>query len=179
MRTRLSVYIASSLDGYIATRDGTLDWLDAAARSDEDYGYDDFMAGVDALAMGRGTYDFIASIDPLPFGGRPVFVFTHRPPPARDGVTFWELSPRAAAERWSQLGLQRVYVDGGRLISDFLAEGLIDDLVLTRVPLLLGDGLPLFHAGLPRTDLELVDVRSWPSGFVNLTYRRPVPGPAT
>jgi dihydrofolate reductase len=173
----LSVFIASSVDGYIARRDGGLGWLESAALPDEDYGYHEFLETVDALAMGRGTYDHIASIDPLPFGGRPLFVFTHRPPPPRAGVTFWRASPREALARWSEQGLRRVYVDGGRLISDFLAAGLIDDLVLTTVPLLLGDGLPLFHVLPGPVALELVDVRSWPSGFVNRTYARvPAPG---
>jgi len=173
-RTRLSVFIASSLDGYIATRDGSLAWLEEAARSDEDYGYASFMESVDALAMGRGTYDHIAHLDPMPFGGRPVFVFTHRPPPPRAGVTFWQQSPRAALDRWTASGLGRVYVDGGALISEFLADGLVDDLVLTKVPVLLGDGLPLFHPMAVGTGLRLDGVRSWPSGLVNLSYSRAV-----
>ena len=172
----MSVFIASSLDGYIATRDGRLDWLEAAADGNEDYGYDSFLESVDALALGRGTYDHIAHLDPLPFGNRPVFVFTHRPPSARTGVTFWRVSPRVAVDRWTVLGLRRVYVDGGRLISDFLAEGLIDDLVLTKVPILIGEGLPLFHPSPRRTDLGLVSVKSWPSGFVNLEYSRTATG---
>ena len=123
--------------------------------------------------MGRGTYDHIAHLDPLPFGSRPVFVFTHRPPAPRNGVTFWQVSPRAALSRWTAMGLGRVYVvDGGRLISDFLAEGLIDDLVLTKVPVLLGDGLPLFHPIGVSTALRLESAQNWPSGFVNLTYSR-------
>ena len=168
----MSVFIASSLDDYIATPDGSLAWLEAAARSDEDYGYEAFLNSVDALAMGRGTYDQIADLDPLPFGSRPVFVFTHRPPAPRNGVTFWQESPRAALGRWTAMGLGRVYVDGGALISDFLAERLIDDLVLTKVPVLLGDGLPLFHPIGVSTGLRLEGVQSWPSGFVNLTYSR-------
>jgi dihydrofolate reductase len=172
--TRLSVFIASSLDGYIARPDGSLDWLDDAARPDEDYGYDAFIADVDALAMGRGTYDFIASIDPLPFGGRPLYVFTHRPPPPRDGVTFWSPSPVEALAAWNDEGLGRVYVDGGVLVSSFLAEGLVDDLTITVVPLLLGDGLRLFHGVPTSTWLALRDVTSFPSGMVNLRYdRRP------
>jgi dihydrofolate reductase len=168
--TRLSVFIASSLDGYIATRDGDLAWLEGAARSDEDYGYDTFLSSVDALAMGRGTYDHIAHLDPMPFGGRPVFVFTHRPPPPREGVTFWQELPHAALERWNRMGLRRVYVDGGSLISAFLAQGLIDDLTVATVPVLLGDGLPLFHPIPASIRLRLEAVQSWPSGFVSRTY---------
>jgi dihydrofolate reductase len=178
--TRLSVFVATSIDGYIATSDGSLDWLERAARPDEDYGFDDFLAEVDALAMGRGTYDHIAHLDPLPFGQRPVFVFTHRPPAPRAGVTFWELDPQQARAQWTDQGFDRVYVDGGRVISDFLAEGLIDDLILTTAPILLGSGRPLFHPGVLPADLLLDGVRSWPSGFVTRTYRRPsVPATAT
>ncbi|HVQ17604.1 MAG TPA: dihydrofolate reductase family protein [Actinomycetes bacterium] len=171
-RPRLSVFIASSLDGYIATLDGDLGWLESAARADEDYGYEIFLADVDALAMGRGTYDHIAHLEPLPFGDRPVFVFTHRPPADRSGVTFWQETPESAVDKWSTLGLNRIYVDGGNLISDFLAVGLIDDMVLTKVPLLLGQGLPLFRPMAVTTGLRLVGVRSWPSGMVNLSYAR-------
>jgi dihydrofolate reductase len=176
--TRLAVFIAASIDGYIATLDGSLDWLERAARPDEDYGFDDFLADVDALAMGRGTYDHIAHLDPLPFGERPVYVFTHRPPAPRTGVTFWDLGPQQALAHWTAQGFDRVYVDGGRVISDFLAEGLIDDLMLTTAPVLLGSGRPLFHPGGRPADLVLDDVRTWPSGFVTRTYRRPS-SPAT
>jgi dihydrofolate reductase len=169
---RLSVFIACSLDGYIATTDGGLDWLELAARPDEDYGYDAFLATVDGVAMGRGTYDHIAHLDPLPFGERPVFVFAHRAPPVREGVTFWQRSPREAAARWSEMGLKRVYIDGGTLISAFLTEGLIDDLSITVAPVLLGAGRPLFHAGSPPIALRLTAVRSWASGLVNLSYVR-------
>ena len=170
--TRLSVFIATSIDGYIATLDGSLEWLEQAARPDEDYGFDEFLASVDALAMGRGTYDHIAHLDPLPFGERPVYVFTHRPPAPRAHVHFIQLSPREALAHWADQGLDRVYVDGGQVISAFLAEGLIDDLVLTTAPVLLGDGLPLFHPGGHPADLLLEGVRAWPSGFVTRTYSR-------
>jgi dihydrofolate reductase len=172
MATRLSVFIATSIDGFIATPDGSLKWLEQAARPDEDYGFDEFLATVDALAMGRGTYDHIAHLDPLPFGERPVYVFTHRPPAPRAHVHFLQLTPREALAQWTDQGLDRVYVDGGQVISAFLAEGLIDDLVLTTAPVLLGAGRPLFHPGGQPADLLLDGIRTWPSGFVARTYRR-------
>ena len=172
MAPRLSVFIASSLDNYIATPDGKLDWLMAATVEGEDYGYNAFMDSVDALAMGRATYDFIAGLDPLPFGGRPVFVFTHRLPAERAGVTFWDASPVEAYEHWSRLGLGRIYVDGGFLISSFLDEGLITDMTLTKVPILLGSGRPLFHPIGRHNDFNLHDVQQFPSGLVNLSYVR-------
>ncbi len=172
-RPQLSVFIATSLDGYIARPDGDLGWLEGAAREGEDYGYDTFMASVDALAMGRGTYDHVATMDPWPFAGRQLFVFTHRPAAARAGVVFWSTSVADAVAEWTRLGLRRVYVDGGQLISAFLAEGLVDDLTVTVVPRLLGDGLRLFHGGGVDQVLELRAVRPYPSGMVGLDYVRP------
>ncbi len=168
---RLSVFCARSLDGYIAAQDGSLDWLSAAARPDEDYGHSAFLDTVDALAMGRGTYDSIAHLD-LPGGGRPLYVFTHRPTAPRAGVTFWSASPREAVTHWAGAGLRRVYVDGGVLVSSFLAEDLIDDMLITEVPILLGAGRPLFHPIARTTQLTLESVTRFPSGLVNLGYRR-------
>lgn len=171
MPPRLSTFCACSLDGYIAAADGSLDWLHAAARADEDYGYARFMSCVDGLAMGRGTYDSIAHLD-LPSGDRPLFVFTHRSPAPRPGVVFWSVTPAEAVEHWARRGLRRVYVDGGQLVSSFLAAGLIDDMLVTVVPILLGQGRPLFHPGRPVARLELESATPFPSGLVNLQYRR-------
>jgi dihydrofolate reductase len=170
---QLSVFIATSLDGRIAAADGNLDWLTGAARPDEDYGYDDLLSSVDALAMGRGTYDHIAELDPLPFQNKPLYVFTHNPPPARNKVTFCSQTPRDAVTAWTSAGHRHVYVDGGRLISDFLAEDLIDTLTITTVPRILGGGPPLFHPHLPDSAWSLVTTRSYPSGLVTSSYARP------
>jgi len=171
MRPHVSVYIAHSVDGYIADSEGSLDWLFARA-GDADHGYAGFMAGIDRLAMGRGTWDVIADEPDLPFGGRPVYVFTGRPATAREGVTFWSRTPEEAVAEWRAAGLRHVYVDGGRLISDFLAAGLVDDLTLTVVPVLLGSGAPLFHDIPVSTSLRLDSVTPYPSGLVQLRYVR-------
>jgi dihydrofolate reductase len=168
---RLSVFLACSLDGYIATTDDSLDWLDASVGPGEDYGYEEHIASIDALAMGRGTYDFIEAIDPLPFGDRKLFVFTHRAI-GRSDFTPLQQTPQEAVAAWAEQGLRHVYVDGGVVISAFLEAGLIDDLTLTIVPLLLGDGRPLFHPGRPQTRLRLEESRTFPSGVVWLRYRR-------
>ena len=129
------------------------------------------MAGIDGLAMGRGTWDFIADEPDLPFGGRPVYVFTSRPATPRDGVQFWSRTPQEAVAEWEAAGITHVYLDGGRLISDYLVAGYVDELVLTVMPVLLGGGSPLFHA-LPRsTSLELLGSTPYPNGAVQLRYR--------
>ena len=157
---RISVFIASSIDNSIATDDDRLDWLDAASSPTEDYGYDAFISTIDTMAFGRGTWEFIESVDPLPFGDRPIFVFTRRPP-----------TTEAVAE-WERRGLEHVYLDGGQLISSFLAEGLVDDLLLTKIPILLGSGRPLFTRIARSTALTLDGVETFPSGIVNLRYSR-------
>ena len=166
------MFVAATLDGYIADVGGSLDWLHAAAAEGEDFGHDDLMNTVDALAMGRGTYDYIEHLEPLPFSDRPVYVFTHRDVVARDGVTFWAATPEDAVREWTSRGLRRVYVDGGKLISSFLDAGLIDDITVTVVPLLLGEGTPLFSPSPRVTPLELDSVSGYPSGMAQLRYRR-------
>ncbi|MFN8025356.1 MAG: dihydrofolate reductase family protein [Acidimicrobiia bacterium] len=174
--TRLSVFCASSTDGYIATLDDDLAWLDAAVGEGEDYGYDEFIATVDAVAMGRGTYDYVVrqlgDDGPSPWGERAVYVFTNRPPAPREHFTFWSCSPGEALAHWEAAGHERVYVDGGQVIGQFLAAGLIDDLTLTKAPVLLGEGRPLFPPVAARAQLRLDDVKAFPSGMLNLYYSR-------
>lgn len=169
---RVSVFIAHSVDGYIATDDDSLDWLFAAAPEGEDYGFEAFLADVDVVAMGRATYDFVKDFPELPYGERPVHVFTTQELGPRDGFEFYARTPQEAVTAWESAGVRRVYVDGGTLISQFLEAGLVDDLTLTTVPLLLGSGKPLFHRIPTSTPLRLVDVQQFPSGMVNLRYER-------
>ncbi len=171
-RPRISVFIAHSVDGYIATDDDSLDWLFAAAPDGEDYGYEAFMSDVDAVAMGRGSYDFIKGFTELPYGERPIYVFSSQTFEPREHFTFWARTPREAVAEWEAAGITHVYVDGGHLISQFLEAGLVDDLTLTSVPVLLGSGRPLFHRIGTSTPLRLVDSQAFPSGMLNRRYER-------
>jgi dihydrofolate reductase len=167
---RLSVFIATSVDGFIADRNDSITWLEDAA-GDRDYGFDHFVSDCDALALGRATYDHLAHAEHH-FAGRPTFVFTRTPRPTHGTTTFWDKTPREALHEWAVLGLQRVYVDGGELISSFLGENLIDDMVITQVPVLLGKGRHLFVDNDGTADLHLHDVQPWPNGLVTLRYSR-------
>ena len=171
-RPRISVFIARSLDGYIATDDDTLEWLDAAAAEGEDYGFDAFLADVDVIAMGRATYDFIKDFPELPYGGRPVHVLTTQALGPREGFEFYARTPQEAVAAWEEQGFGRVYIDGGSVISQFLEAGLVDDLTITTAPVLLGSGEPLFHRIPVSTPLRLVGSQVFPSGMVNLQYVR-------
>lgn len=171
-RPHVSVFIARSVDGYIATDDDSLDWLMAAAVEGENYGFASFLADIDVVAMGRSTYEFIRDFPELPYGNRPVHVFTTRDPGPREGFEFYARTPAEAVQHWQQQGVGRVYLDGGTLISQFLDAGLVDEMTLTTVPLLLGSGKPLFHRIATATPLQLVDSQVFASGMVNLHYRR-------
>lgn len=170
-RPRLSVFIATSLDGFIARRDGSVDWLEAVARPDEDHGYHAFFDSVDALVMGRNTYDTVLAQGSWPYGDTPCFVLTHRPATGHDTVTFVQGTPDGVVAKLERLRARRVYVDGGEVIRQFLSAGLIDDMTLSIIPVLLGDGIPLFGPGGRERPLALVEARSWPSGLCQLHYR--------
>jgi dihydrofolate reductase len=170
------VFIAASLDGFIAREDGDIGWLLERDDPAEDHGLDRFMAGIDAVVMGRGTFEAVRDLEPW-FYARPVLVLSaslaDRPIPARlaDKVSVSKASPAAAMAMLEARGVRRVYVDGGRVIQSFLGLGLIADMIVTRVPVLLGSGRPLF--GPLAADIALVheETVSFPSGLVQSRYR--------
>lgn len=169
---RVVLFIATSLDGFIADADGGVDWL----FTDDDYGYTDFFATVGALAMGRATYDQILGFGPWPYGAVPTTVFTHRTLSAPDGISVeaaeGEVAAWFASLKAQPLGGDVWLVGGGALVRSFREAALIDRYVLSVHPVLLGDGIPLFAGALPRADLRLTASTSFPSGLVQLTYDR-------
>jgi dihydrofolate reductase len=170
-RPRCSVFIAVSVDGYIARSDGAIDWLTAVQQEGEDYGYQQFFDSVDALVVGRKTYDFARGLEPWPYAGKRCIVFTHRPVTARDREERFAGSPESLVEQLGRDGVRRVYVDGGQVIRQFLAAKLIDDLTVSVVPVVLGSGIPLFASDGPEQRLTLAEARSWPTGRAQLCYR--------
>ena len=169
-RPACCVFIATSVDGFIARKDGTLDWLARVERPGEDYGFQRFFDSIDTLVIGRSTYDFARSIEPWPWAGKRCVVMTHRPLTRKANEEAWSGEPAALLERLAREGVRRVYVDGGAVISQFLAARLIDELTLSRIPVLLGSGIPLFGAGVEQP-LTLVENRSFPSGLVQTTWQ--------
>jgi len=168
---KASVFVGTSVDGFIARLDGELDFLPAGGG--EPHGYDEFMATVDALVIGRNTFETVLGFEAWPYGGKPVIVLSTRSlPPLPQGAVAERLSGEPA-EVLSQLearGIRHVYVDGGITIQRFLRAGLIQSLTITRVPVLIGSGIPLFGA-LPRDiALKHVATRSYESGLVQSEY---------
>lgn len=171
------VFIAASLDGYIARPDGDIDWLGKRGDEGEDYGYAAFMASVSGLVMGRGAFEKVRSFDEWPYQ-KPVVVMSQSlapgdiPDALQDKVRLSKLSPAALMSQLEGEGWRRVYVDGGKVIQSFLADNLIEDMIITRIPVLLGEGLPLFGATPGDIEFDHIETKAFPSGLVSSRYRR-------
>lgn len=170
------VFIATSLDGFVARTSGALDWLMKQPTEGEDHGYDEFMASADGLVMGRGSFETVRAFDDWPYA-KPVVVMSQSlgpddvPAALADRVTLTRLDPVGVMKMLEGQGWRRVYVDGGKVVQSFLRDGLIADMALTRIPILLGDGLPLFGALDHDVDCEHLDTKTFPSGLVTSRYR--------
>lgn len=177
MTPQFSVFLGTSLDGFLARRNGGLDWLDMVHVPGEDYGYQAFFESVDAILIGSRTYDTVKTFDEWPYGDKPCFVAsTRQRVPLRHEV-FLNGNPVEIARELDNRDFSRVYLDGGTLIRSFLATGLVSDLTLSVVPILLGGGIPLFREwgkeplyGEHR--LRQDGVKTYPSGLVQLRYVR-------
>ena len=169
---KASVFIATSLDGFIARQDGALDWL--PVNGGEPHGYEEFMATVDALVIGRKTFETVLTFDAWPYGRKPVVVLSTRPSEltAPDGAVCEVMAgtPQEIVTRLTQRGTKHLYIDGGVTIQGFLEAGLIRHLTITRIPVLLGSGIPLFGSLSHDIRLQHVATRSYPSGMVQSEY---------
>lgn len=167
-----SVFVGTSLDGYLARPDGALDFLPPGGG--EPHGYEEFMATVDAIVIGRNTYEAVLAFDEWPYGRKPVVVLSHRRlSHAPEGAVVERRSgdPEAVLAELGRRGHRHVYVDGGVTIQGFLRAGVIQRLVITRVPVLIGAGVPLFGALPADLRLQHIATRTFPSGLVQSEYR--------
>lgn len=173
-----SVFIAVSLDGFIARPDGDIDWLERAnqaAPEGEDFGYKAFFESVDGLVMGRNTFEKVLSFGEWPYASKPVVVLSRSlaqlPEGCPESVELSASAPADLATELDRRGWKRAYIDGGATIQSFLAAGLIGDLTITTIPVLLGDGIPLFGPVEQDVSLTLLRTSSFGCGFVQSTYR--------
>lgn len=177
-RPHVSVFLAISLDGYIAGPDGDLSWLAVCAGdSTAATGYDALFARVDTLLIGRATYEAVRGFPDWPFAGKRVVVATHRPIAAAHGEVARAGTLEGLLDDLHAEGARAVYLDGGNLVAQGLDAGLVDELTLSLVPVILGGGVPLFRGERARSDWRLVDTRRLPSGLVQVRYR-PATAPA-
>jgi dihydrofolate reductase len=170
------IYIAVSLDNFIATPDGGLDWLYAIPNPEQsDYGFADFIQRVDALVMGRKTFETVLSFDPWPYQ-KPVFVLSRTlaalPEKAIGKAELIVGGPAEVVRILGARGFHNLYVDGGRTIQGFLEADLIDEMIITRVPILLGGGVPLFGSLSKEMKFRLVSTERLNDALVKSIYRR-------
>ncbi len=176
---QISVYIATSLDGFIATPDGSVDWLTAQGvpEDTEEFGYTQFISTVDVMVMGRKTLEIVLSFGGVwPYEGTKVIVLSSSmkeiPEDLQGKIELYNGSIIALTNRLRSENCARVYVDGGTTIQSFLREGLITDLTITRVPIILGEGIPLFASvGESPIKLKHIKTADMGSSFVASTYQ--------
>jgi dihydrofolate reductase len=170
------IYIAASLDGFIADANGGLDWLINIPNPEQsDYGFAEFMEQVDAVVMGRNTFEQVMAFGEWPYT-KTVFVLSRQlqtlPAHLAGKAELLSGQPAEIVERLGQRGYRDLYVDGGVTIQSFLKEDLIDQMILTQVPILLGAGFPLFGQIGRQLKFEHLKSETLPAGLVKNTYRR-------
>lgn len=178
MSLKSSVFIATSLDGYISREDGSLDWLDNIMKKvpqDEDCGYLSFLDSVDVLAIGKTSFEKVLSFGQWPYREKPVYVLTDQTfdisDELKNDVYISSESPEELYERLSKEGFNHLYIDGGVSIQRFLAAGLINDITIITVPLIIGKGQSLF-GGLGRdVSLKHIATESYDFGFTKSSYQ--------
>lgn len=166
-----SVFVGMSLDGFIARPDGRFDFLKSAEAGS--HGYEEFMATVDALLIGRGTYEVVLSLGGWFYGKTPVFVLSTKPLASAPKEAVTERmcgEPREILKELEKRGLKHVYVDGGVTVQQFLDAGLIDRIIINRVPVLIGQGIPLFGSLSRDIKLKHIATRTLKGGGVQSEY---------
>lgn len=176
-RPQTVVYIATSLDGFIARPDGGIDWLDGPeSEPDEDYGWFQFIADIDHIVMGRKTFEQVLTFDQWIYGNIPLTCLSSTlqsvPERLQGQVDISPLAPDALLRELAARGRGRVYVDGGQTIQGFLRADLIDELIITQLPVLIGQGIPLFGPLDADLTWQYLGTKTWPNGLVKNHYRR-------
>jgi len=172
---RTIVYIGTSLDGFIARKDGDINWLTQFADEEAIHAYEEFMNRVDAIVIGRGTFEKVLTFSSWPYEKK-VFVLSNSikqlPHTLRDRVTLVSMKPDELLSYLSSMSFSSIYVDGGKVIQDFLKKDMIDEMIIAKVPILIGSGIPLFN--YIDTDIQFKHIRTvvQSNGLVRSYYKR-------
>jgi len=173
---KLSLFIATSLDGYIAKPHNDLGFLKTVEKEGEDYGYAEFTATIDTIILGRKTYDYVLKeIGSFHYGNgqRDVYVITRTEKPGVGKTTFYTGNLTELIQRLKSESGKNIYCDGGaEIINELLTNNLIDEFIISIIPILVGDGTRLFKEGRPEQQLELLNTKTFDTGLTQLHYRR-------
>lgn len=170
---QLILYIAMSLDGYIAKTDDNLDFLALVEKEGEDYGYEDFIKEIDAVIVGRKTYDKVLSLGvEFPHSDKDAYVITRTQRPQIGNVKFYTSDLKTLVSDLKSKTGKHIFCDGGaEIVNLLLRDNLIDELYISIIPILLGDGIRLFNNGFPEQKLKHIETKSFDSGLVQLHYQ--------
>lgn len=173
MKRKLIIYIAMSLDGYIATESDDLSFLSLVEQENEDYGYGDFVKTVDTVIVGRKTYDKVLSMGyEFPHANKESYIITRTPKASIGSIQFYTGDLKVLVDKLKQQAGGHIYCDGGaQIIHELLNGKLVDELIISVIPILLGGGVRLFKDGRPAHKLELVAVKQFEKGLAQLHYK--------
>jgi dihydrofolate reductase len=172
---KTAAYIGTSLDGFIAKKDGDIDWLIQFENEEVNQNYENFISKIDAIVIGRGTFEKVLTFPTWPYPKK-VFLLSNYikqiPDNLKEKVTILSMKPKEILDYLSNKGFSNIYVDGGKVIQSFLKENLIDELIITRVPILIGNGIPLF--GELDNDLQFKHIQTnvYSNGLVKSQYKK-------
>lgn len=173
---KLSLFISTTLDGYIAKPNGDLSFLKLVEKEGEDYGYTDFTATIDTLIIGRKTYDYVLKeigSSHYDNGQRDVYVITRTERPSMGRTTFYTGNLIELVQRLKSEKGKNIYCDGGaEIINELLKYDLIDEFIISVIPILVGNGTRLFKGGRPEQQLELLNTKTFDTGLTQLHYKR-------
>ena len=174
MDRKVIVYIATSLDGYIAKPNDDLSFLSIVAQEGEDYGYADFIKTVDTVILGRKTYDWVMTQVPeFPHADKDSFVITRTAKPASGKTNFYTGNLKDLVSGLKNRQGKNIFIDGGaEIVNELLKEDLIDEFIISVIPILVGNGIKLFQDGRPEHQLELIATKQFEKGLAQLHYRR-------
>lgn len=173
MQRKVVLYIAMSLDGYIAKSNDDISFLSIVEEKGEDYGYQDFIKTIDVVIMGRKTYDKVLSFGiPFPHADKKVFVITRNQKPAKDNITFYSGDIVELIRSLKKENGANIFVDGGaEIVNLMLKLNLIDECIISIIPVFLGDGILLFKSGREENKLKLINSKTFNKGLVQLHYK--------
>jgi len=174
MSRKLVLYIAVSLDGYIAKPNDDLGFLSIVEQEGQDYGYAEFIESVDTVIIGRKTYEKVISMGyNIPYPDKDVYIITRTPRPNLGSVKFYSGDLKLLVRKLKTENDKNIFCDGGsQIVNELLKDNLIDELIISVIPILVGNGIRLFSDGRPEQQLELISVKSFDKGLVQLHYKR-------
>ena len=174
MPRKLILYIATSLDGYIAKPNDDLSFLSIVQKDGEDYGYSEFVSSIDTVILGRKTYDGImAVVDEFPHMDKISYIITRTERPSIGNINFYNGTLNSLVKKLKSEKGKNIFIDGGaEIVHELLKANLIDEFIISIIPILVGDGIKLFADGRPELKLKLVTLKKFETGLIQMHYER-------